>query len=203
MLTVVRFSAFAQQKYTSVVMHGLLEETVPGSARDSISVRKLNAFDECMQGQLSYGVGNARKLMQQTMATATSNLQKSDVIGSLKSASDILRASPTKDRVIVMVSDMLENSSISSFYANSGVRQLDPAAELAKVQKSEMLGDFGGARVYVMGAGTIPEDGKNAKGIYRDPKTMQSLQKFWAGYIEKSGGILVEFGQPELLSPIR
>lgn len=98
---------------------------------------------------------------------------------------------------------MLENSSVTSFYANQAVRQINADKELKLVADNQLYGDFGGARVYVIGAGLLAEDAKHPKGIYRSTQTMQALSKFWTGYFQKSNAELVEFGQPALLNPIR
>ena len=66
-----------------------------------------------------------------------------------------------------------------------------------------MLGDFAGARVYVIGAGVMPEGDTKKGGVYRDPKTMDALAKFWALYFKASNADLAGFGQPALLNPVR
>jgi hypothetical protein len=69
-----------------------------------------------------------------------------------------------------------------------------------------VVGDFGGARVFVLGAGLVQENagGKNKdSGVYRNPKTMASLRQFWKMYFEASNAKLLEFGAPALLSPVK
>lgn len=70
------------------------------------------------------------------------------------------------------------------------------------LQKLNMFADFGGAKVYVMGAGLVSEQGK-AKGVYRDPKMMQALKAFWTEWFKRSNAELVEFGMPEMLGSIQ
>lgn len=114
-----------------------------------------------------------------------------------------MRQSKAQHKIVLLVSDMLENSSVTSFYANQAVRQINADKELKLVADNQLYGDFGGARVYVIGAGLLAEDAKHPKGIYRSTQTMQALSKFWTGYFQKSNAELVEFGQPALLNPIR
>jgi len=97
---------------------------------------------------------------------------------------------------------MLENSSVSSFYANQGVRLLNPEKELMRVANDQLFGDFGGARVFVIGAGLLPDETNQTKGAYRSTQTMQVLARFWSEYFHKSNADLSEFGQPALLNPI-
>ncbi|SMG12491.1 hypothetical protein [Paraburkholderia susongensis] len=199
--TLAEFSAFTQGHYTDVVTRGYLEQPVAQKDRDDISERLLRNFDACMQGQLGYGRKLAASKFIEIENGATNDLAKSDILASLKDLSDRVRNSPSQDRVVFLVSDMLENSSISSFYAHNAVRKIDPSAELKKVADASLFGDFGGARVYVLGAGILTEDADKTKA-YRDPKTMAALRQFWSSWFEKSNAKLVEFGQPALLSPI-
>lgn len=197
------FSAYSQGRYLNLVSHGELERGLPEAVRNDTGAKALRQFDACLSGQQRYVAQLLGKQLQQALGNSSDTLAKSDVLASLKEISSRIMQSRAQNRVVLLVSDMLENSSVTSFYASRAVRKLDPAAELAKVEREKLLASFAGARVYVIGAGLIAEDSKQAKGVYRDPVTMQSLQTFWRRFIEKSGGKLVEFGQPALLGPIR
>ena len=196
--SVLSFSAYAQGRYLNRHVAGVVELPLSEKARPSIGAKVLKKFDACMAAQELYGCNLALKAEKQVLDQATVDLKKSDVIANLSEVSHLVKASPAPKKTLLVVSDMLENSSIASFYAKNAVRRLDPDKELATVAREKMLGDFGGAEVYVMGAGIVPEMGK---AVYRDPKTMGSLKSFWQAYFTKSNGNLVEFGAPELLSP--
>jgi hypothetical protein len=201
--TVVSFSAFSQGRYTEVVSAGIIEPPFPARERDSTSVRLLNSFEECMKGQEAWAKRRAVEAIKKTFLAASHNLAKSDILAALKDVSALVKASPAKDKVLFVVSDMLENSTLSNFYASSTrVRVVEPAKELAAIEKASMFGDFGTARVFVLGAGLIGPSG-DSKSTYRDPKTMKALHDFWAKYFERSGAKLEQFGQPALLQPIR
>lgn len=206
--TIFRFSAFSQGRYLDVVTSGVLEQPIPKKERDSVSVPKLKSFDACMKGQWEYGVRLALTSIAQTMQESSSELARSDVLGSLAETSRIIKAAKTPHRIVVVVSDMLENSSVSSFYANNGIKKLEPEKELKAVDANHLFGDFGGASVYVMGAATIPETAskgtsKKATLGYRDPKTLGALKQFWSAYFSRSNAKLEEFGMPALLSPLQ
>jgi hypothetical protein len=70
------------------------------------------------------------------------------------------------------------------------------------VEQNQLLADFGGARIYIVGAGILSDDASKAKR-YRDSQTMQALTTFWRSYFEKSNAHLVEIGQPALLNSMR
>jgi hypothetical protein len=201
--TVVSFSAFSQGRYTEVVAAGVIEPEFPPKKRNSTSVRKLKSFDECMKGQVQWAKKRAVDAIKKSFSASHVQLAKSDIIASLRDVSARVKESPAKDKVLFIVSDMLENSTISSFYAgNMRVRSIDPSKEILAAEKADLLSDFGGARVFVLGAGLIGPSG-DSKSSYRDPRTMNALHDFWSKYFEKSNATLDEFGQPALLQPIR
>lgn len=196
--SILSFSAFAQGRYLSTKVSGVLELPLLKEARSSVGVKVLKNFDACMAGQAHYALSLAAKAEKLVLQAASSDLQKSDVIASLAEVSRLVKNSTIQKKTVLVVSDMLENSTVSSFYANNNVRHIDPVKEINIASKAKMLGDFSGADIYVMGAGVVPEKGK---AVYRDPKTMAALKSFWTEYFNKSNGNLVEFGMPALLSP--
>ena len=198
--SILSFSAFAQGRYLSPKVSGVLELPLLKAARSSVGVKVLKNFDACMAGQAQYGLSLAAKAEKSVLQGASSDLHKSDVLASLAEVSRLVKNSTTQKRIVLIVSDMLENSTISSFYANNNARRIDPAKEMNIASKEKMLGDFSGADIYVMGAGVVPENGK---AVYRDPKTMSALKNFWSEYFSKSNSNLVEFGMPAMLSTIR
>ena len=200
---ILTFSAYPQGHYTEVLTSAKLDAPLDQAKRNDIPKLALAKFDQCITRQPQQAaqlVGNA---LRTAYDGTTSEIAKSDVLASIKSISSLVLNSKAHNKIVLIVSDMLENSSISSFYADAGlsVRKIEPVKEMKLVEENQLLGDFGGARLYVIGAGILPEDVKRAKS-YRDPKTMQALTVFWKAYIEKSKAQLVEFGQPSLLNPI-
>jgi hypothetical protein len=200
------FSSFGQGRYLEVLSAGTLEGTIDPKARDDISVKTLRGFDACMAGQADFGRKSAANAINKALSGSSPELAKSDVLGSLKELSSRVKQSEAKDKVVFLISDMLENSGISSFYANKNVRSIDPAAELKKAQDAQVVGDFGGARIFVLGAGLVQDNagGKNKdSGVYRNPKAMGLLRQFWESYFAASHAQLIEFGAPALLSPVK
>ena len=207
--TILRFSAFSQGRYLEIVTAGVLEKPVPENLRNSISVKALRSFDACLLGQRDFAVKMAFTGIGNTINQSSNDLAKSDVLGSLAETARLIKTSSAQRKVLLLVSDMLENSSISSFYLNNGVRKIDPVKELKLVESNHLFGDFDGAAVFVMGAGLISEP-KNKSGgggkesfKYRDPKTLIALKQFWTEYFSRSRATLEDFGTPSLLLPVR
>lgn len=201
--TIATFSSFSQGRYMAIENAGTLEVGLPEKERDNLAASALKSFDACMNGQFQFAAKMVGGALNKALSGASSSLAKSDVIASIKELSVRVKASPAKDRIVFVVSDMLENSSVSSFYAAQNVRKVDPVKELAIVEKSQMFGDFGGARVFVLGAGIVSEESSKAKGVYRDPQAMAALRDFWTQWFAKSNARLVEFGSPALMVPVQ
>lgn len=201
-VTLIKFSAYKLGQYTDVITAVKFDSEISRDMRNDISKRKLKTFDRCMKVQIkkaSYLVGGALK---QVFGGASDKLDKSDVLFSLKAVSLRVKKSKAKRKVVLIASDMLENSSLTSFYANKTVRKITPEKEMSIAEDNGMLGDFGGAEVYVIGAGTLSADSESKNGIYRNPQVMKALSSFWELWFEKSNAKLIEFGQPALLNPI-
>ena len=198
------FSAYTQGRYTEVLASGRIEAPLEKAVRDDISKPVLAKFEQCLGRQPAQAMQVAGGALRAAFAESSGSIATSDVLASLKAVSALAAESRSPQKIVLIVSDMLENSTVANFYAEQGkaVRKIDAGKELRAVEDSKLLGNFGGAKVYVMGAGLLSADAANAKA-YRDPKTMQALAEFWSAYLRKSNAELVEFGQPALLRPMR
>lgn len=195
--TVASFSAFSQGRFTTVQSSGTVELPVPHQQRGEVSVPKLKKLDGCLKQQSAFGKRKAVSAVTAALAGASSDLAKSDVLASLKQLSTRASGSKAKDRIVLIISDMLEHSSTTSFYSKKTLKKLDPKAELQKVAGAGLIGDFGNARVYVIGAASLPGDG------YRGEAELASLEAFWRAWLKRSKARLIEFGRPNLLQPIQ
>lgn len=199
--SVLQFSAFTQGKYAQVVTSATLDSELPAAERNSVNKTNLTKFDSCMKQQPKLAAQLATQALQAAFGGTTGDVAKSDILASLKDISAAVRQSAAARRVVIIASDMLENSTITSFYASNTVRKIDPVKEMLLVNAARSTGDFGGAKVYVLGAGLLT-NAKQAQS-YRDPKTLNALSDFWHEWFSKSNAELVEFGTPALLNPVR
>jgi len=198
-ITVVKFSAFTQGHYTDVLSSGKLDQGIDPSSRNDISKPVLAKFDQCMTNQPKLLGKLTGVALKKALSETTDEIQKSDVIKSLQDISGLVKKSTAQKKIVLLASDMLENSTITSFYKNKAVRLIDPTKELKQVKGNELLGDFDKASIYVIGAGLLSKD---AQASYRSPQTMQALKSFWDQYFTMSNAKLEDFGQPSLLRPL-
>ena len=201
--SVSQFSAFTQDHYTDVLVSGKLDIELSEAARNNVSKPILTKFDHCMSSEKNLAAQSLGGAMKSAFGNSSDKISKSDIFSSLKAISSMVKQSKASRKVVFIASDMLENSSITSFYAKQAVRNINPDKEMVIVEKNLLLGDFGSAEIYVMGAGLLSNDTKQAKNAYRSPQIMQSLSIFWKTWFQKSNANLIEFGQPALLNAVK
>ena len=197
-VTIASFSSNAKGKYTDVTYSGRLENLLPETAKHDIAKKTLRKYQGCMNGQHKYAKKKATKALVRTLKGASKALPHSDILKSLHDiASHIIKPSPAGQKVVLLVSDMIEHSSITTFYSKGNLKKVNAQKELEKVKKSGHIANFSGASVYVIGAGMI---GKNS---YRDSKTLGLLTNFWEQYFKLSNAQLKAIGTPMLLEDVQ
>jgi uncharacterized protein affecting Mg2+/Co2+ transport len=196
-VTIASFSANANGKYTDVAYAGILENLLPESSKYDISKKKLRKYQGCMNGQYRYAKKKATKALVSVLKGANKKLPHSDIIKSLDDiATHIIAPSKASKKVVLLVSDMIEHSSITSFYHRGAIKNIDVKKEMQKVKKSGHLTNFSGADIYVIGTGVIGKKG------YRDAKTLKKLTDFWEHYFAQTNGNLKAMGTPMLLENV-
>lgn len=196
-VTIASFSANANGKYTDVAYAGRLEALLPDSAKHDIAKKVLRKYQGCMNGQYKYAKKKATKALVGVLKGANKKLPHSDIIKSLDDISKhIITPSKASRKVVLLVSDMIEHSSITSFYSKGNIKKINVEKEMQKVKSSGNIANFSGADVYVIGAGTVGKKG------YRDAKTLKILTHFWEKYFSSTQANLKAFGTPMLLEDI-
>lgn len=201
---VTEFSAFSQGRYTQVLLRGVVEPPVPQEDVGDIVMTRLQSFRSCLKQQLQVGRKMAVQATWKAMNSSESSLDHSDILMALNSVAPEIRQDKATQKVLFLVSDGLENSTVTSFYHHSIIRKLDVPYELGLVKKNELLPKFGNVKVYVLGGAMLPPSKNGSKAAidgYRDPQTLQSLKHFWREYFSQAGAQLAEFGEPALLQP--
>lgn len=202
---ITEFSAFSQGRYLNVLHTGIVENPMTADERNNVPITSLRGFNDCMRGQAQFSLRMADQTASQVIKSSTSSLDQSDIMQALKTVSAAIRQDPAKDKIVFVATDGLENSSATSFYASGTVRDINPQAEFAKAKSNDMLGNFGGAKVYVLGGAIMPPATQGTRAMkdgYRDPKTLHELKTFWDDYFKASNADLVEFGEPGLVKPV-
>jgi hypothetical protein len=195
------FSAYSRDRYFTPVVAGEIVASVAESDRESLPTRRLNRLDKCLSAATEKAVSQVEGFLEEATEESSSNFSNSEIMSSLKHVDDAVQESEAKDKLVIIVSDLIEHSSGMSFYKNKGLRLIDPKAELKKATDNDLLADFDGAKVAVIGAGLLaPESGS---GPVRDTKSLQSLHVFWEQWLKASNAKLIKYGEPDWPTPVR
>lgn len=195
------FSAFLPGEYQRLVYAGELDMPLQGDVRDDVNMRKLRALDQCLAGQKKAFQAGFGGLFVKGLRDACQDIPKSEIMNTLRRVGeDMSKEQGVDERVVYLISDMLEHSDYTSFYAANQIKQLNVANELKLAQSKGLYADLQGARVYVSGAGLVTDAVKHA---YRSGKTMDALKDFWAQYLKASNATLEGFGTPSLSTDLR
>ncbi|HDS1755588.1 hypothetical protein [Pseudomonas sp. M5] len=195
------FSAFLPGEYQRLVYAGELDMPLQGEVRDDVNMRKLRGLDQCLATQKKAFQAGFGGLFVKGLRDARQDIPKSEIMNTLRRVGeDMSKEQGVQERVVYLISDMLEHSDYTSFYAANQIKQLNVSNELKLAQSKGLYADLQGARVYVSGAGLVTDAVKHA---YRSGKTMDALNDFWAQYLNASNATLEGFGTPSLSTELR
>lgn len=201
---IITFSAFIQGRYSTPRLKLQIAAPLDEPTRRDMRKDDVKDFDVCLIVSRKKAASAMRKVLSEYFGRLSAELAKSDILGVIKEVGDsVVPGITAREKRIVLVSDMLENSDITSFYTKGAPREIRPAEEIGRAKAKGMQTDLRQAKLYVIGAGVVPpKNAANASVTYRSSAVMGALKEFWKQQIEASNGILVAFGQPLLLSPI-
>lgn len=195
------FSAFLPGEYLRLTYAGELDMPLEGEIRDEVNMRKLRALDLCLSTQKKAFQSGFGKQFVKGLREARQDIPKSEIMNSLRKVGEAMhREEEVSDRVVYLISDMLEHSDYTSFYASNQIKQLNVPNELELAQSQGLFADLQGSRVYVSGAGLVTDSVRHA---YRSGKTMDALGQFWGQYFSSSNATLEGFGTPSLGMDLR
>lgn len=198
-LNVISFSAFYDDQYTDMTFTGSLDPVLSSDDRSSIGKRTLKKFDICNIKQANFVKKIIPQKLSEAFKGANNDLPNTELVGTLfEIGSSVIANDSTEERLMLIVSDMLENSSTVSFYKGDMTKALPSNKYLATFKEKSLIPDLSDVKVYVMGAGTLPEGGK-----YRSQEYMLSLKEFWKNWTADAGANLEGWGQPSLMQNLR
>lgn len=196
---IAKFSAFLQGKYNEVLFDFTIDTPLVDDQRYNLSKNVIAKFDKCLKDQLGYVRKNITNTIKDSFLKDGDMVAKSDILYALKDfAQNVIGPNEAPDKIVIMASDMLENSSITSFYAQGKPRKIDSKKEIGIVKKNDLLTDFGEAKIYVIGAGL-----SDSKKAYVNSQMLGSLHDFWSEYFRSSNANLIEMGTPALKREIK
>ncbi|GGB05425.1 hypothetical protein [Agarivorans gilvus] len=196
-ISLVTFSAMAKGEYTSIPFSGYFEKSPSQATQDDMNALGLRSLKSCLKKQ-SHALNAAHRALKESFNDADESYPKTELVGTVLSiGNDLVSQSSAKRKIVLLVSDMLENSESLTFYSRGSVKVPDATESFQRISEQGFVGDFAGAEIYVIGAGYI-HGGKN----YNSQKSMIELEKFWRQVFNSANVELKQFGKPNLLRNI-
>jgi hypothetical protein len=106
--------------------------------------------------------------------------RQTDVAGALMVASDLFRASPSRRNILVVFSDMQNDTAALDL---EHARIVSTAFAMQKAAKERLLPDLHGVEVYALGV----------DGAGKDMAYWQTLRDFWTAYFQRTGADLKSY----------
>ena len=187
----------SKDQYTRIRADAKLDRMLSRDAAFTVPKRKLKELKLCLAGQkrsLTRVVGTA---LEAIYAESSNDLPNTELVATLaKTSREILPTLEARETYLLIVSDMMEHSDVTSFYRAGNIRTIDPEAEMRKVETSGVEAVYPGTVAYVIGAGYTGTE------KYRSAKVMRAVEDFWRLYVERAGGRLESFGTPSMFGDI-
>ena len=194
---VIRFSSYVPGRDAEIVTSGLLNPEPSDDCTDGMKRSKRREFNRLHKEQIHAAKAATTKAIRKVFANFSTDIPKSEILFNIHRLSEHIRNYKATRKVILLVSDMMENSSVTSFYQAGGVRKISPEAEIAKAKDKGVLSAFGeGVIVHIVGLGY------GAKG-YLDSDRVSNLEAFWRQYFQHGNATVEEFGKPLLLRGLK
>ena len=192
---IIAFSTYSSTHHTSLVMTERISRALSEKETYNLAVKGVKQYDRCISAKEGFLKKKALDALNGIYRKKGEDVSRSDILWAFHNISkNAIASSVYKTKIALIASDMLENSSLTSFYSGGAMRKINPEQELKKVKNDHLLGDFGNSFIFVIGTGVVESD----KGVYRDYKTMGALRSFWESYFSESNGKLVAMGMPIL-----
>ena len=150
---IAEFSRTSNNHYLQVLHTGIIESPMTPSERNNVPVNALGGFDNCMRDQGFFAIRMADTTAQQVLQSATgASNQPNDILLALKTVAPVIAQDPARQKVLFLVSNGFENSSFAHFASGT----FNPEQMLQQARTDGLLANFGGAQVFVLGAGITP-----------------------------------------------
>ncbi|EGQ9284516.1 hypothetical protein F7U66_01415 [Vibrio parahaemolyticus] len=194
-VTITTFSAVADG-YTRVTFTGLFEQAPNKATRNAMNALKLKKLTHCLKEQKK-ALMSAHVALKDSFGQLDANYPNTELVGALSDIGNgLVSKSEAERKVVLVVSDMLENSSVLSFYSKGRVLLRDANKAYDKLLKANIETDFGQADVHVIGAGY-----KLGK-VQGNHHSMTQIEKFWTKVFKESNATMIQFGKPNLLTAV-
>ena len=199
---ITKFSSAVRGHYAEKVLCGLIDPEPPHGFRSNLRRSEWMEFQRLHREQFTIAMGQVRGTLTNLMRRASRTIPRSDIIRTIFSISNHIHNFPARRKVLFIISDMLENSGITSFYHRGHIRLINPDVELRRVDGFQA--DFGrNVTVYILGLGYFWGGEGAAQERYLDPRRASRIAQFWQKYFKTGHATIGEIGMPLMYSSLQ
>jgi len=192
---IARFSASYRGLYPELIYEKQIEQKPNENYMFNLRYKDKKLVVSCLEQQQLQFKQSFSKQIKASLKAVDPKIPKSELMGSLKILSkQIILNDEAKEKIVLLISDGLENSELTSFYAGGKLRSIKPQKEISVLRRKGMMGYWKNTKIYMYGLGLMPD-----KKQYANPDRINSLKRFWERYFVEGGGRVKAIGTPELL----
>lgn len=196
LVRIARFAPNTKGQYTELLFEGIRDSQPSEAYLYHLRDDDNRALLTCLKENETTLKTQFNSALQHGMGMINTSLPKTEILHALKRLSEtVLINDNINDKTVLIISDGMENSEVTSFYRRKSVKKINVEKELEKVTSRHLLADWRGAKVYMYGLGTIRDPRKHIK-----PSQIAPLEHFWRSYFNAGGAIIKELGTPAILS---
>ncbi len=201
---VIRFSSGVRGRYTEVVTAGRVDPEPKDDFINNLRRSELGKFQKLHRKQPLIAKKQAQKALLSIIKTSNKSVPHSDIISNMKEVAAHIKNVQAQRKVLFVLSDMLENSSVATFYSKGHVKSIDPIKTLQTTKELGMMADFGeNVTVYVLGLGYFWTGEGSGQEKYLDPIRSDRIAQFWKLYFEAGHAKIGEIGKPLMYQAIQ
>ncbi len=201
---VIRFSSGVRGRYTEVVTAGRVDPEPQDDFINNLRRSELGRFQKLHRKQPILAKKQAQKALLSIIKTSNKSVPHSDIISNMKEVAVHIKNVQAQRKVLFVLSDMLENSSVTTFYSKGHVKNIDPVKVLNTTKELGMMADFGeNVTVYILGLGYFWTGEGSGQEKYLDPIRSDKIAQFWKMYFESSHAGIGEIGKPLMYQKIQ
>lgn len=201
-IEVISFSSSVRGHYTKIAVKGMIDPNLSEDLYNRLPIKYIKLLKILHKKQILISKAIIAREARKVFQLSNRSIPKSEIVTTLKEVSNYIRNFKADKKIVLIISDMLENSDITSFYYKGHIRKINPLLELKKIKKAGFLSDFGGATVYVIGLGYYWKGESGKRESYLGGEKLMRLKKFWELYFTESNAKVGEIGTPLILGEI-
>ncbi|MDH5692241.1 MAG: hypothetical protein OEZ47_03975, partial [Gammaproteobacteria bacterium] len=195
MVKIIRFSANYRDQYPEIVFSRTIEPAPTQDFLYNLRYSDKPLLLDCIQKSNENFNASFHETLNKAIKDINPKTPKTDILYSLKQiAVQIVAKDVAKRKIVLIVSDGMENSEVASFYRRKSLAKFDSRKIFQKARRSGLVANWDNAQIYFYGLG-LSSDSKR----YGSMSKIENLRLFWERIFIEGRANIGAIGAPELL----